>query len=157
EDIRKIWVAPTDPYARMVARVDADREYQRVALENLKRDPLRDLSKRLARGLFILWAGEIPIRYSEINRLPRGVIGAVWALQAVIVVLALAGLVVLASSGRTAEACLLAAPIVYITAVHFPLLKEARQSLPAMPVVLLLAAIAVARVVRQPITSPEIA
>jgi len=36
----------------------------------------------------------------------------------------------------------LAAPILYITAVHFPLLTEARQSLPAMPAVLLLAAIA---------------
>jgi hypothetical protein len=34
---------------------------------------------------------------------------------------------------------------VYITAVHFPLLTEARQSLPAQPVVLLLATIAAAR------------
>jgi hypothetical protein len=29
-----------------------------------------------------------------------------------------------------------------VTAVHFPLLTEARQSLPAMPIVLLLAAVA---------------
>jgi hypothetical protein len=34
---------------------------------------------------------------------------------------------------------------VYVTAVHFPLLTEARQSLPAQPVLLLLAAIGMAR------------
>jgi len=145
EDIRRIWVEPTDPYQRMQARVDADREYQRVALENLERDPLPDLVKRLSRGVFILWAGHIPFRYSVINHLPRGVIGAVWTVQAVIFWLAVGGLVVLAVGGRLAEACLLAAPIVYITAVHLPLLKEARQSLPAEPLVLLLAVIAVAR------------
>ena len=48
----------------------------------------------------------------------------------------------LARTGRVAAAVLLATPIVYVTAVHFPLLTEARQSLPAMPTVLLLAAIA---------------
>ncbi len=42
------------------------------------------------------------------------------------------------------EACLLAAPIVYVTAVHVPLLTEARQSLPAKPTVLLLATIGAA-------------
>jgi len=42
-----------------------------------------------------------------------------------------------------AGACLLGAPLVYVTAVHFPLLTEARQSLPAMPIVLLLATIGV--------------
>ena len=38
----------------------------------------------------------------------------------------------------------MAAPIVYITAVHLPLLTEARQSLPAQPIVLLLAIIGAA-------------
>ena len=50
----------------------------------------------------------------------------------------------LARTGRIAAACLLGAPIVYITAVHFPLLTEARQSLPAQPALLVLAAIAAA-------------
>ena len=40
-----------------------------------------------------------------------------------------------------AEGLLLLAPILYISAVHFPLLTEARQSLPAQPVVLVLATI----------------
>jgi hypothetical protein len=146
QDIRQIWTAPTDPYERALARAEADREYQRVALENLARDSPGHLAKRLTRGVFILWAGEIPFRYSEINRLPPIVIYACWALQAALFAIAVAGLVVLARAGRVAEACLLATPIVYLTAVHFPLLTEARQSLPAQPVVLLLAAVAVARV-----------
>jgi hypothetical protein len=41
-------------------------------------------------------------------------------------------------------ACILAAPIVYVTAVHLPLLTEARQSLPAQPVLLVLATIGTA-------------
>jgi 4-amino-4-deoxy-L-arabinose transferase-like glycosyltransferase len=145
EDIRRIWDTPTDAYERVLARVEADREYQRVAIENLRRDSAAHLARRLARGVFILWAGEIPFRYSEINRLPRALIVLSWSVQAALFCLAIAGVVVLARSGRVADACLLIAPIVYITAVHFPLLTEARQSLPAQPVVLLLATIAVAR------------
>jgi len=143
--IRRIWDTPTDPYERVLARVDADREYQRVALDNLRHDSPAHLAKRLARGVFILWAGEIPIRYSEINALPPIVIRIAWLIQAVVLLAALAGVAVLVRTGRVADACLLAAPIVYITAVHMPLLTEARQSLPAQPVVLLLAAIAVAQ------------
>jgi hypothetical protein len=145
EDIRRIWETPTDPYERMLARVDADREYQRVAIENLKRDSMAHLAKRLARGIFVLWAGEIPFRYSEINTLPRGAIMLCWAAQAAIFCLAIGGLAALAARGRIADACILASPIVYITAVHFPLLTEARQSLPAQPIVVLLAVVAVAQ------------
>ena len=141
EDIRLIWTEPVDPYERAMSRVRADQEYQRVAIENLRRDSLGHLSRRLARGVFILWAGEIPFRYSDIDRLPPLVIRACWALQALLCLAALAGLAALARAGRVADACLLAAPLLYVTAVHFPLLTEARQSLPAMPVVLLLSAI----------------
>jgi 4-amino-4-deoxy-L-arabinose transferase-like glycosyltransferase len=146
EDIRRIWTDPVDPYARALARVTADREYQRVAIENIARDSSSHLVKRLARGVFVLWAGEIPFRYSDINQLPPLWIRIGWAIQAVVFALAIAGVIVLARSGRVGEACLLAAPIVYITAVHFPLLTEARQSLPAQPIVLLLATIAAARI-----------
>ena len=144
EDIRRIWTEPVDPYERALARVRADEEYLRVAIDNLRRDPLPHLAKRLARGLFVLWAGEIPFRYSEINQLPRIVIRACWAVQAVLFALAMYGVYALARSGRHVEACLLATPIVYVTAVHMLLLTEARQSLPAQPVLLLLATIGVA-------------
>jgi len=142
KDIRRIWVEPTDPNQRARARVEADREYLRVGLENIRRSSLLHLAKRLARGVFILWAGEIPIRYSDINATPPLVIRTGWAIQAAIMVAGLYGLLILARTGRVAAAVLLATPIVYVTAVHFPLLTEARQSLPAMPTVLLLAAIA---------------
>jgi len=75
--------------------------------------------------------------------MPPAVIRIGWAIQALIFAAAIYGLVVFARSGRADAAALLAAPIVYVTAVHFPLLKEARQSLPAMPTVLLLAAVAI--------------
>jgi 4-amino-4-deoxy-L-arabinose transferase-like glycosyltransferase len=143
EDIRLIWTEPVDPYERAMSRMKADQEYQRVALDNLRHDSAAHLTKRLARGVFILWAGEIPFRYSDIDRLPPWLIRLGWSLQALACLAALAGLLALAKAGHVAGACLLAAPLVYVTAVHFPLLTEARQSLPAMPVVLLLATIGV--------------
>jgi len=143
EDIRRIWDEPTDANERARARVSADHEYLRVALDNIRRDSVAHLVKRLGRGVFVLWAGEIPFRYSDINSLPPWIIRACWAVQALIVVAALYGVIALARSGRPDAAAFLAAPIAYVTAVHFPLLTEARQSLPAMPVVLLLATIGV--------------
>jgi 4-amino-4-deoxy-L-arabinose transferase-like glycosyltransferase len=156
QDIRRIWTEPTDPTVRAVARIVADQEYLRVALQNIRRDSLSHLTKRLARGVFILWAGEIPFRYSDINRLPPLLIQICWAAQAVIVGAAVCGLFVLAKIGRTAEALLLGLPLAYITAVHFPLLTEARQSLPAMPVVIVLAVTAAAFLTRSLPLEPKI-
>jgi 4-amino-4-deoxy-L-arabinose transferase-like glycosyltransferase len=147
EDIRRIWVEPTDPLARALARVRADQQYLRVSLENLRRDSPAHLIKRLARGVFILWAGEIPFRYSAINALSPIVIQVGWAIQALLFGAALVGLGALVRADRVAEALILATPIVYITAVHFPLLTEARQSLPAQPTLLLLATIGAASLV----------
>ena len=145
EDIRLIWTEPTDPYARAVARVEADQEYGRVAMENIRRDTPAHLVKRLARGLFILWAGEIPFRYSEINTLSPWIIRGCWAIQAAMFLVALYGAIALCRSGRLAEGLALLAPILYISAVHVPLLTEARQSLPAQPILLVLAVLGAAR------------
>jgi 4-amino-4-deoxy-L-arabinose transferase-like glycosyltransferase len=145
EDIRLIWTAPTEPRERAIARVKADDEYRRVGLENIRRDAPTHLAKRLARGLFILWAGEIPFRYSDINALSTATIRVCWAVQAVIFLIAVWGGCALYFGNRPAESLILLAPILYISAVHFPLLTEARQSLPAQPIVLLLAVIGVAR------------
>jgi 4-amino-4-deoxy-L-arabinose transferase-like glycosyltransferase len=143
EDIRRIWVDPVDSAERARARVIADREYQRVGLENIGRQSAAHIVKRLARGVIILWAGHIPFRYTDINELPPLVIRLCWAIQAVVMAAAVAGIVALLRHRRPAEAWILAAPILYITAVHLPLLTEARQSLPAMPGALLLATIGV--------------
>lgn len=144
EDIRVIWTEPVDSAARAKARIAADREYLRVGLDNVGRDPLPHMVRRLSRGVFLLWAGEIPFRYTDINTLPPALIYACWAAQAALVALALAGAAALARRGQMGAAWLLAAPLIYITAVHLPLLKEARQSLPAQPIVMLLAAIGLA-------------
>jgi hypothetical protein len=145
EDIRVIWTAPTEPLERALARVRADDEYRRVAMQNIRRDAPAHVATRLARGMFILWAGEIPFRYSDINTLKTAVIRACWTVQAVVFLLALWGGYALCRSGRVAEGLILLAPILYISAVHFPLLTEARQSLPAQPIVLLLASVGVSR------------
>jgi dolichyl-phosphate-mannose-protein mannosyltransferase len=144
QDIRRIWTDPVDPQERARARVRADREYLRVALANLSDDSPSHLVKRLARGTFVLWAGEIPFRYSDINSLPLILIRVVWAAQALVFAAGCVGIYALVRRGRVTEALLLASPIAYITFVHFPLLTEARQSLPAQPLLLVLATFGVA-------------
>jgi hypothetical protein len=139
QDIRRIWIEPTDSFARINARMRADDEYRRVGFENMRRDPIAHVKRRLSRGLLTLWIAEIPVRYSDIDALPPPAIRLMWGIQAAIVALAGVGLVALARSGLGPEAALLATPAVYITVVHLPLLTEARQSLPAFPTVLLLA------------------
>jgi len=145
-DIRRIWVEPTDPHERAAARVRADDEYWRAGLAQLRQQSPGHIAKRLARGVFILWAGEIPFRYSAINTLPPVVIRLGWAVQALLMALALYALYVLARNGRRLDACLLSAPILYLTVVHLPLLTEARQSLPAKPIVIALATMGTAHV-----------
>jgi hypothetical protein len=144
QDIRRIWTEPEDPVVRTRARVEADNEYLRVGLDNISHDRTAHLVRRLTRGLFSLWAADIPIRYSQINQVPPLVIRAGWLIQAAILALAAAGLWALVRAGRIADACLMAAPIIYVTVVHFPLLTEARQSLPAKPIVLILAVLGAA-------------
>jgi hypothetical protein len=159
QDIRRIWTEPTDSYERINARMRADEEYRRVGLENMRRDPAGHLTRRLTRGLFTLWAAEIPLRYSDIDATPPVVIRAIWMVQAIVVALACTGIVALVGRGLAAEAVLLATPAIYITAVHLPLLTEARQSLPAYPAVLLLATCGAAHLLHRftPAPTPAIA
>jgi len=141
QDIRRIWTEPQDPMERTRARVEADNEYLRVGLANSAHDRLAHLRRRLSRGLFVLWAADIPVRYTQINELPTAAIRAMWLAQAALLLLAAVGLIALVLAGRVPDALVLAAPILYVTAVHFPLLTEARQSLPAKPVLLVLAVV----------------
>ncbi len=147
EDIRLIWTAPVDPFERAVARVKADQEYQRVAMDNLRRDSTSHLAWRLARGVFVLWAGEIPFRYSEINQMSPAIIRIGWAIQGLLFLAACAGAFMLFRRGQVAPSLILFAPVLYITAVHFWLLTEARQSLPAQPVLLMLATFGIASLI----------
>jgi 4-amino-4-deoxy-L-arabinose transferase-like glycosyltransferase len=144
-DIRAIWDTPTDPMARASARVEADREYLRHALAIMREDPVGHVVRRLTRGAFVLWAAEVPIRYSQIDATPWIVIRAIWLVQVALLLVAAWGVVVLIRGGRWLEAVILSLPIIYVTGVHLPLLCEARQSLPVKPVVLALAAVALTR------------
>lgn len=144
-DIRAIWDTPTDPMERVRARVEADREYLRHAVANMRADPIGHLRRRLTIGAFVLWAAEVPIRYGDINLMPNWFIRLLWILQVGLLGAAAWGAIWLARNDRWLEAVMLALPIVYVTGVHVPLLCEARQSLPVKPVVIALAAIAFTR------------
>ncbi len=154
-DLRDIWNTPTDPMERARARVTADGEYLRHALGNMRADPIGHLRRRLTVGVFVLWAADVPIRYNDINSTPTIVIRAIWLAQTFLLLLALVGGLRLVRHGRCLEALLLALPIVYVTAVHLPLLCEARQSLPVKPVVIVLAAIALVRAHQLDFTSRQ--
>jgi 4-amino-4-deoxy-L-arabinose transferase-like glycosyltransferase len=142
-DIRLIWESPTDPMERASARVVADQEYLRAALVHIGEDVPEWVWRKLTRGTFILWASDIPIRYTDINATPMYVIRVIWLAQVVLLLGAAAGLVVLLRRRQFAEAALFALTFLYVTGVHVPLLCETRQSLPVKPLVLALAAIAI--------------
>jgi 4-amino-4-deoxy-L-arabinose transferase-like glycosyltransferase len=143
QDIRRIWESPTDPMERARARDVADQEYFRVAVEHIRSDLPGWIVRHTTRSPFILWATDIPIRYTDINRVNPYIIRAIWLVQIGLLLVAAAGLVELFRRGRHAEAVLLALSLLYVTGVHVPLLCETRQSLPVKPLVLTLAAIAV--------------
>ena len=141
-DIRRIWEEPTDPMERARARVVADQEYFQAAIRHIGDDVPGWLTRRLVVGTFILWASDIPIRYTDIDDTPTLVIRAIWLLQVVLLAVAAAGIVVLVKRRQYSEAALLTLPLLYVTGVHLPLLCETRQSLPVKPLVIALAAIA---------------
>lgn len=142
-DIRLIWESPTDPMERARARVVADQEYLRAALVHIGEDVPEWMWRKLTQGTFILWASDIPIRYSDINATPWYVIRVIWLAQVILLLGAVAGLVVLLQRRQFTEAALFALTFLYVTGVHVPLLCETRQSLPVKPLVLALAALAI--------------
>ena len=75
--------------------------------------------------------------------LPTLAIRGIWLLQVLLIAVAAAGAVRLVRSGSRLEAALLVLPLIYVTAVHLPLLCEARQSLPVKPLVIVLAAVGI--------------
>jgi 4-amino-4-deoxy-L-arabinose transferase-like glycosyltransferase len=143
QDMRRMWDDPQNPPDRAAARAEADRAYRRLAIENIRRHPVRHVWRRMTRGVALLWITEIPIRYSDINRLPTILIRLIWFVQGLVMAAAIAGVYVLWRRDARAQAAAFVALIVYITAVQVVLFSEARFTLPARPVELLLAVIAV--------------
>jgi hypothetical protein len=137
---------------RARARVVADEEYLKAAMTHIQPDIPGWIWRRLSRGMFILWASDIPIRYTDINAMPPLLIRGMWLVQAILVAIAAYGAIVLLARRRFAEAALLVLPLLYVTGVHFPFLSETRQSLPVKPLVIVLAAVTLTS--RHP-TSPQ--
>ena len=142
--IRLIWTTPTDPEERVRARILGDEEYLRVGLANISADPAGYVRRRLTRGLFVLWAADVPIRFTQIDVTPTWIIRSFWAIQALLVILALYGAYCLWRQRGAVSALLMVMPLAYVTAVHLPILCEARQSLPVKPLLLILATIGLA-------------
>ena len=143
--IRATWDTPTDPMARARTRVLADTEYLDAALRHMRADPAGHLFRRLTSGLFFQWAADLPIRYSDINQTPALIIRAIWFAQVGLIALATLGVVTLFQQRRRLEATLLILPILYVTAVHLPMLSDSRLTLPQRPLALMLATIGLAR------------
>jgi len=148
-DIHRLWNTPTDPRERAIKRIEADEEYLRAGLANIAKNRVGHFVRRVTTGLFVLWAAEIPIRYSRINSTPRLVIRGIWLLQAGLLAVALVGLVMVVHRRGPLVAAPLAVLLAYITVVHMPFLAEARYSLPAKPTVLALFAIALAELMHR--------
>jgi 4-amino-4-deoxy-L-arabinose transferase-like glycosyltransferase len=153
QDMRRMWDDPQEPVERTAARARADREYRRLAIDNIRRDPARHIWRRLTTGVLLLWITEIPVRHSDINALPPIVIRLIWFLQALLMLAALAGVAILWRRGARAEAAAFGALLTYVTAVHAVLFSEARYALPAKPMVVLLATVAVSQFFRRGIPS----
>lgn len=143
-DIRRVWDTPTEPRERAIKRIEADDLYWRAGIDNISHDRLGHVVRRLTIGTLVLWIAEIPIRYSDINHVNPLVVRLIWVAQAILLAVALLGLAFLAARGLLYEAAVLAALLIYVTAVHMPLLAEAMYSLPAKPTVIALAAVALA-------------
>src|SRR4029077_6814042 len=95
---------------------------------------VRHLWRRATRGTFLLWAAEIPVRYSDINRMSPLTIRAIWLVQVALIVVAAVGFILVVQQGAVTEGFAMAALILYVSAVHVPLYSEARYSLPAKPI-----------------------
>jgi len=81
------------------------------------------------------------------------VIRLIWFVQALLMLAALAGVAILWRRGARAEAAAFGALLTYVTAVHAVLFSEARYALPAKPMVVLLATVAVSQFFRRGIPS----
>jgi len=141
--IQRARYAATDTWARAAADIETETAYRVQVLENIRRDMPGYLFRKATYGMFVLWASDVPIRYTLINSVPRVLIRAIWLVQVVLLGLALVGLVILTRRDRVVGT-LLAMPLIYVVAVHFLLHSDPRYSLPVKPLVVVLAVLAAA-------------
>lgn len=113
------------------------------AMTSATEDVRGDIGGWVVRGftnrLPLLLAGSIPVRYEQINALPRAFILLMWGAQASVVAFALLGMIVLWRRGPDARlaAALTGGLLVYVCAIHFPFYTDARYGLPVQPLLLM--------------------
>lgn len=112
------------------------------AIEDIKADPAGFVLRGFTARTPTLLVGSIPVRYDQINSLPRPVLLLVWGAQALSLAFAAVGIGLLLR--RRDKAALAGALVLglalYVTAVHFPFFADPRYGLPAQPLLLLAAA-----------------
>ncbi len=113
------------------------------ATEDIRADPAGYIVRGFTSRLPTLLVGSIPVRYEQIDKLPRVALLAIWGLQAALLGLALVGIIVLlrGPDERVLAGAFVGALLVYMCAVHFPFWTEGRYSLPAWPVLLMAAVV----------------
>jgi 4-amino-4-deoxy-L-arabinose transferase-like glycosyltransferase len=141
-EIRASWRAQGTLHEQMTAKLEVEPRYRAHAIAAIRAAPWAYATGRLLYGSFVLWAADIPVRYTRIDALPRGAIRAMYALQIAVLAAAVAGLAVLARHVPLAAA-VFAAALLYVEGIHVPLHTDVRYSLPAKPLVVLLACAAV--------------
>lgn len=115
-----------------------------LAVSEISNDTLGYLSRGLTYRQPVLWAAELAAIRPE--TVPRTTRLAVYALQYLIVALALIGLFMMCRSSTAGQ--LIAMMLAYVAIAHFPFWVDARYSLPVKPLVLIAAVVGAAALVR---------
>lgn len=143
--ITALWRDIPDESARADAKRGIEGASRAIILRHLREGDLWSfLYRRLTYGTFALWVADIPIRYSMINAAPVAVIRGIELGQAILLALCAAGVFVLLRADGVAGATMLLV-LLYTEAVHVFIHTDIRFSLPAKPLVVLLAVVAVSR------------
>lgn len=122
-----------------------------MAVGNIRLDTRQWLVNHFLEAPVLIWIGHTPVRQSDASRVPTAARLALWLLQAVLLALALKE-AVQAVRSRCAPALGLAFLGVglSLTAVHILIAVDDRFTVPALPLIMLLAGVALARWRKRP-------
>lgn len=137
-----------DRHAQAYGWIELNASLARRATALILHDPIGHLARGLSVRTLELWAGELPIRVRDFQRLPPLAALASVLAQTWLFLFGLVGLAFLARR-RTVEALLLGGAVLYVWLVSIPFVTEPRYSLPARPAMLVGVLAAVAELSRR--------
>jgi len=138
----------TDRHAQTYGWIELNASLARRATTLIVHDPVGHLARGLTVRTIELWAGELPIRVRDFQRLPPLVALASALVQTWLFLAGLLGLALLARR-RSTEALLLGGAVLYVWLVSIPFVTEPRYSLAARPALLVGVVAAVAELNRR--------